>query len=109
MNFNLTKVGGCQQEVNENDKVLWAFDVFNAQHVLKLDGPTKAKKGVPTTFVVTDGPTGKPVGGASVGGKTTRTDGTVTITFGAKGKKGLKATLDGSIRSNQVTVNVEVY
>ncbi|KAJ7686305.1 hypothetical protein B0H17DRAFT_1072243 [Mycena rosella] len=107
LNFRFTPVGGCQQEVKENDDILWAFDAFNAQHFLKLDGPTKAKEGVLATFVVTDGMTGESIEGATVDGKTTGVDGTVVITFRARGKHGLKATLEGSIRSNEV--NVKVY
>ncbi|KAF7345399.1 Surface cell-adhesion protein [Mycena venus] len=106
LNFNLTQVGGCQQEVNGTDHILWAFDAFNAKHFLKLDGPTEVKKGVPATFVVTDGKTEDFVEGASVHGKTSGANGAVVITFGTKGVEGLKATLDGSIRSNRVDVKV---
>jgi hypothetical protein len=73
---------------------------------LKLDGPAKAKKGVPTTFVVTDGMTGAAVAGATVHGETSGADGKVVITFGAKGTHGLKAKMEGSIRSNKVDVVV---
>ncbi|KAJ6549269.1 hypothetical protein DFH09DRAFT_1169427 [Mycena vulgaris] len=106
LNFQLTPVGGCQQEVNKNGDILWAFDAFNAQHFLKLEGPTKAKEGVPATFVVTDGMTVEPVEGATVDGETTGVDGTVVITFRARGMQRLKATMEGSIRSNQVNVKV---
>ncbi|KAJ7270540.1 hypothetical protein C8J57DRAFT_1322026 [Mycena rebaudengoi] len=106
LNFQFTPVGGCQQEVNKKDDILWAFDAFNAQHFLKLDGPAKAKKGVPATFVVIDGITGEPVEGATVHGETTGTDGTVAITFGSRGKRGLKAKMEGSVRSNLVSVKV---
>ncbi|KAJ7442737.1 hypothetical protein B0H11DRAFT_490674 [Mycena galericulata] len=107
LDFQFTPVGGCQQEVNENDHILWAFDAFNAQHFLKLDGPREAKEGVPAVFVVTDGMTGESVEGATVDGETTGVDGTVVITFRARGVQGLKATMEGSIRSNRV--NVKVY
>ncbi|KAJ7348453.1 hypothetical protein DFH08DRAFT_778964 [Mycena albidolilacea] len=107
LNFQFTPVGGCQQEVNAGDHILWAFDAFNAQHFLKLEGPKKAKRGVPTNFTVTDGMTGEAVEGATVNGVTSNAGGVVRIALGKKGLHGLKATLDGSIRSNQV--QVEVY
>jgi hypothetical protein len=107
LNFQFTPVGGCQQEVNRNDDILWAFDAFNAEHFLKLDGPAKVKKGVPATFVVTDGTTGAAVQGATVHGQTSGVDGKVVITFKADGVHGLKAKKDGSIRSNKVEVKVD--
>jgi hypothetical protein len=93
--------------VNSGDHILWAFDAFNAQHFLKLEGPKKAKRRVPTNFTVTDGMTGEAVEGAIVNGATSNAGGIVRIALGKKGLHGLKATLDGSIRSNQV--QVEVY
>ncbi|KAK7018362.1 surface cell-adhesion protein [Favolaschia claudopus] len=107
LNFVFTPVGGCQQEVKPEDHILWAFDAFNAEHFLKLMGPKIAKKGIPTEFFVTDGATsGVPVAGASVHSETSGTDGSVKVTFRKKGRHGLKATKDGSIRSNQVFVEV---
>ncbi|KAJ7051790.1 hypothetical protein C8F01DRAFT_922368, partial [Mycena amicta] len=110
LNYAFTPVGGCQQEINHpaTDEVLWAFDAFNAAHFLKLKGPKTARKGVPTRFTVTDGSTGLPVAGVAldVSGATTGADGKVLVTFGKPGLHGLKATLEGSIRSNQVEVQV---
>ncbi|KAF7341699.1 Surface cell-adhesion protein [Mycena sanguinolenta] len=106
LNFKFTPVGGCQQEVDTTDHILWAFNAFNAKHFLKLVGPTKAKKNIPTKFVVTDGMTGDPVQGATVDGGTSNARGVVIITFGKEGTHGLKATMDGSIRSNQLQVDV---
>ncbi|KAK7017673.1 surface cell-adhesion protein [Favolaschia claudopus] len=94
LNFVFTPVGGCQQEVKPEDHILWAFDAFNAEHFLELVGPKIAKKGVPTKL------------GALVHGETSDSDGAAKVTFGRKGKHGLKATKDGSIRSNQVFVQV---
>ncbi|KAJ7231165.1 hypothetical protein B0H12DRAFT_1146858 [Mycena haematopus] len=106
LNFQFTSVGGCQQEVNAGDHILWAFNAFNAKHFLKLVGPRNATQNAPTKFVVTDGMTGDPVEGATVDGETSNAIGVVIITFGKKGPHGLKATMDGSIRSNQLRVDV---
>ncbi|KAF7304112.1 Surface cell-adhesion protein [Mycena indigotica] len=110
INFQFTPVGGCQQEITHplTDKVLWAFDAFNAAHFLSLAGPLVAKKGVPTTFLVTDGSTGAAVAGAAVdaSGASSGADGKVVVTFGKAGLHSLKATLEGSVRSNKVDVLV---
>ncbi|KAF8172977.1 hypothetical protein K438DRAFT_1728644 [Mycena galopus ATCC 62051] len=107
LNFRFTPVGGCQQEVNVGDHILWAFDAFNAQHFLKLSGPSQAKHGVATEFIVTDGMTGKPVEGATVDRETSDIRGVVRIRFENKGVESLKATKNGSIRSNRVGVDVD--
>jgi hypothetical protein len=106
LNFQLPLVGGCQQEVNEDDHILWAFDAFNAKHFLKLKGPKVAKNNTPVKYIVTDGKTGYPVKGATVNDATSDANGVATVTFGKTGLHGLKAQLQGSIRSNQVNTEV---
>jgi hypothetical protein len=106
LNFAFTPVGGCQQEVKKTDSILWAFDAFSKSHFLKLAGPKLAKKGRPVTVIVTDGATGNPISGASVGGKSTGTDGKATLTFGKVGLQRLKAEEPNSIRSNALEVLV---
>lgn len=106
MNFALTDVGGCQQQVEQHDEVLWAFDGFSKAHFLKLTGPKTTKVNKPTTFVVTDGNTGQAIQGATVNGQTSGADGKVTVTFGTVGVNGVKAEKSDSIRSNKVEVKV---
>ena len=106
LNYHFTSVGGCQQEVRANDKVLWAFDASSKKHFLKLTGPSNARKGQSVTLTVTDGKNGKPVAGASVAGKTTDANGKVTVTFDKKGGHSYKAEKDDSIRSNALDIVV---
>jgi hypothetical protein len=105
-NYEFTPVGGCQQRVHLGDQVLWAFDAFNAAHFLKLAGPATIRAGRPFTVLVTDGRTGEPISGATVGGQTTGTDGTATLTLSARGPHRLKAERSDSIRSNAIHVLV---
>lgn len=103
LDFQFTPVGGCQQQVKNGDHVLWAFDAFNKQHFLKLDGPVLVKSGVPATFTVTDGATGNPIEGATVGGPgVSGVGGEVQVVFHSLGKRSLKAERNDSIRSNRV-------
>jgi hypothetical protein len=105
LNFQFTPVPGCQQEVERDDNVLFAFNAFNAVHFLKLTGPHTANLHTPVTLTVTDGQTGSPVAGANVNGKTSDTNGHVVLTF-TLGLKQLKAEKSDSIRSNRVTILV---
>ena len=112
LNFEFTPVGGCQQEVNANDEILFAFDAFNANAFLKLTGPATAFHGRPAFFTVTDGQTGKPVAGATVdaglgsSGGTSDDNGQILVFFAVTGPREVKAMKPGAIRSNQVVVQV---
>ncbi|KLO20642.1 hypothetical protein SCHPADRAFT_816535 [Schizopora paradoxa] len=107
VNFQFTAVGGCQQEVRPGQKVLWAFNAFNVTAFLDLTGPTVVKRGQTTTFEVIDGESGKPVAGAEVGGQLTDATGHVQLTFSKAGETSLKATKEGTIRSNALNVFAE--
>jgi len=101
-------VVGCQQEVKHNDDILFAFDVFNAEHLLRLTGPEIVQVGITVVFTVTGGNTGIPVAGADVDGYTSDDNGNVIVTF-TKSQAGvvvLKADKSGSIRSNKLVVLV---
>lgn len=106
VNYQFTPVGGCQQIVHRGEEVLWAFNAFNAEHFLKLK---KGKHGS-DTVLVTDGMTGEPIEGATVGpvnngpGVTTNAHGEATLTFANPGKHRVKAERAGSIRSNSVVI-----
>ncbi|KAK7692918.1 hypothetical protein QCA50_004556 [Cerrena zonata] len=105
LGFQFTPVGGCQQEVKQGDEVLWAFDAFNKQYFLKLDGPAVVKAGIPATFTVIDGATGDPIQGATVAGNghsgVTDVSGKAQLVFQARGPRFLKAERSDSIRSNR--------
>ena len=106
INYQYAAVGGCQEIVQAGHEVLWAFDAFSKEQLLKLTGPATAPMGKPVTVRVTDGSTGAPVAGATVGGQKTDAQGNAQITFTTKGDHPLKAEHPSSIRSNAVHVNV---
>lgn len=106
INYSYVAVGGCQELVQAGNDVLWAFDAFSEEQLLKLTGPATAPMGKPVTVRVTDGSTGAPVQGATVGGQNTGAQGNAQITFTTRGDHTLKAEHPKSIRSNAVHVNV---
>jgi hypothetical protein len=106
LNFTPSQVGGCQQQVQNGDDVLFAYDFFSKAHLLKLAGPGSANTGEAVRVTVTDGQNGTPVAGASVGGQVTGPDGGATLTFTSTGVHPLKAESPDSVRSNTVAVCV---
>lgn len=115
-------MGGCQQETKEQDEVLWAYDAFNSKSFLELseslDGLPgnwigHGRVGTPKSFIVFHGNGSlralrpDPIQGAEVGGVVTDVDGMAVINFAVPGTYTLKATKEGSIRSNAVTVIVD--
>jgi hypothetical protein len=87
--------------------VLWAFDGFSKQHVLRLVGPGAATTGQAVSVRVTDGQDGSSVAGANVRGSLTGPDGRATVTFPQKGIYRLKAERADSIRSNALVLCVD--
>ena len=71
-NFESSMVGGCQQRVGTGDEVLWVYDAFSKAQALNLTGPTSARTGQSFSVQATNGATGAPLAGASVGGQLTR-------------------------------------
>ncbi|KAI4160699.1 MAG: hypothetical protein LQ342_005538 [Letrouitia transgressa] len=107
LNYQFTSVGGCQQEVQAGDHILWAFDAFNKAYFLKVTPSVlTVKKGSSRTVTVTDGMTGTAISGALIGGVTTGADGKATLNFPKKGLFTYKATKSDSIRSNGLVVIV---
>jgi hypothetical protein len=101
-NFQFTPVGGCQFETVNGDNVLWAFNAFNAVHFLDLTGPEVVEVGKTYELTVTDGSTGEPVEGATVGTATSNSAGLVTLTAPAHpGATAFKANAPDSIRSQR--------
>lgn len=118
VNYTTANVGGCQFQLAPGSEVLWAYNYFNLKHLLNLSGPSSVEAGVPFTVHVTDGQTGEPISGASIGedvngvattipsSPATNSDGNATITLSHTGGIKLKATRPESVRSNGLTVNV---
>jgi len=77
--------------------VLWAFDAFSKNYVLKVS-PAEliVKRGDTRSVTVTDGMSGVPIAGAVIDGVTTDAIGVATLTFPTKG--GLVIRLRGMIR-----------
>jgi len=86
-----TDVGGCQVQVHDGDRVLWAYDAFHERGFLKLTAPT-------TTVVVNQplrvtvsraygekNPQFVPVGGMTVAPVTTAANGVQTVDLNAAG------------------------
>jgi hypothetical protein len=103
-NWHASNVGGCQQEVQNGDQVLFGFDFFSKSHFLELSGPATAQVGQPVSLKVVDGQDNSAISGASVGGTTTAADGTASVTYTAPGVVRLKADRSDSIRSNELDV-----
>jgi hypothetical protein len=111
LNYTPVNVGGCQQQVQTGDEVLFGFDFFSSdptvpsKPLLRLSGPPKAAVGTQVTLTVTQG-FGPPFAGASVVGSQTAADGTATVAFPSPGLVQLKAEALGAIRSNAVAICV---
>ena len=97
LNFDLTPVGGCQQDVKQDDEISFAFDAFNSNSFLKLTGlPIVLALNFPIILTVT---------GATVNGATTDANRKVSVIFTQVGTQEVKATKPAA-RSNQITVHV---
>jgi hypothetical protein len=118
VNYTTAGVGGCQFQLAAGSEVLWAYNYFNLSQLLSLSGPANVNVGTPFTVHVTDGQTGQPVSGAAIGAltagvtatsassPTTDAAGNATITLTQTGAEALKATREGSVRSQALTVCV---
>ncbi len=110
VNYVPAAVGGCQITLAAGDEAIWAFDFFNAdfstKYFLKITGQSTVEVGEPATVTVTNGETGAPVAGATVGGAETNASGVATVTYSASALQTLKAEKAGAIRSNALTLCV---
>jgi hypothetical protein len=118
VNETTSAVGGCQIALVPGSEVLWAYNYFNLPHRLRLSGPASVGVGMPFAVHVTDGQTGEPLSGASIGqlvsgvttaipsSSTTDASGSATVTLAHTGVSTLKATRAESVRSNGLTVCV---
>jgi hypothetical protein len=107
LNWAFADTGGCGQHVNPGDDVVFAYEDFEASPLLRLSGPGTATTGENVKFSVVDGLTSAPQAGVTVGGATTGTDGTATLSFAQRGIYRLKADKPGAIRSNTVVLCVD--
>ena len=108
VNYKDTDLGGCQQQIKSTDDIVFAYDSFGKPK-LKLTGPRTATAGRSFVVKVIDGQAGKPFKNAKVGGAKTNAKGLARITFSHAGRRGLKASATGAVRSNQVKVHVSAH
>ncbi len=95
--------GGCGVALKNGDTVLWAlFD--ETRPALRLIAPASARIGRSFVVRVVDGATGKGLAGARVGGAMTDSSGKAKLTLRSVGKRILRATKSGTVRSNSQTV-----
>jgi hypothetical protein len=100
-----SSLGACAEAVSTGDDVLFAYGT-GTEPLLKLNGPSTAAPGAPVTVKVTTWD-GSPVADASVEGHASGTDGAVVVgPYDARGNHDLKASKDGTIRSNRLRVCV---
>jgi hypothetical protein len=98
-------LGACGDPISSGDDVLFAYAV-GTEPLLKLTGPSTAAPGAAVTVRVTTWD-GSPVAGASVEGHASGADGAVVVgPYDARGNHDLKASKDGTIRSNRLRVCV---
>jgi hypothetical protein len=122
INWKFSNAGGCQEETKPGDHVLWAYDAFNADHILQLSPNANftsekgtGSLGLRKKLYVRDGLTGKPVENVTVqtlgksrdiGGGATVSDenGVALVDLSVNGTYYFKATKQKSITSNLVTI-----
>lgn len=107
INGNDAELGGCQQQVERGDEVLYAYDAFGKKHILLLSGPAATRVGKRLSVKVVDGRTGAAVKGARVRGKRTNAKGVVRMRFRSRGVKRLKARHPDAVRSNRIRIKVQ--
>jgi hypothetical protein len=104
-NWAVAQLGGCADPIATGDEVLYAYGT-GTEPLLKLTAPEQARPGAAFEATVTDGATGAPVVGATVGGATTSADGKARVTLSERGLRALKAEKPGTVRSNRAQVCV---
>jgi hypothetical protein len=106
LNYRDTDAGGCQVQVKSGDQVLVAYDSFGKRK-LRLTGDNGSRSREVFALFVLDGVTGDRVAGATVGGKTTNSQGRVLLRITKRGLYRFKATAPESIRSNSWKVRIK--
>lgn len=106
LNYRDTDAGGCQVQVRTGDQVLVAYDSFGKRK-LRLTGDNGSRSREVFALFVLDGVTGDRVAGATVGGKTTNSQGRVLLRITKRGLYRFKATAADSVRSNAWKVRIK--
>jgi hypothetical protein len=105
-NGQFASLGACSDESRTGDDVLFAY-ADGSETLLQLSGPTQGTPGGSVTLKVSNAANGAPVAGASVGGRTSGSDGTVSVgPLASAPHVDFKAFKPGAIRSNRLTVCV---
>jgi hypothetical protein len=105
-NGAFAQLGACADDSRNGDHVLFAYG-DGTEQLLELSGPTRARPGESVRLRVSDAGSHAAVAGATVAGRVTGADGTVTVgPLTARGNNDFKATRTGAIRSNRVRVCV---
>jgi hypothetical protein len=104
-NEQSASTGSCGQALKPGDRVLYAYGT-GGETLLALAGHHTARPGSIVSLRVTDAATGKPVAGASVGGRLSGPDGKLVLGPLTRGRHAEKAAKAGSIRSNRAEVCV---
>ncbi len=106
INGQPSNFGACSEPISAGDDVLFAYSMYGDQ-LLGLTGATTIAPGQTASLKVKDLGTAAAVAGATVDGRTSGADGTVTVgPYTTLGDHKLKATKTGSVRSNAVDVCV---
>jgi len=105
-NGQFASVGSCGDPIAAGDRVLFAY-TDGSEPLLALSGRATAPPGGSVTVKVTNAGNGAAISGASVGGRTTRADGTAVVgPLTQRGDQDLKASKPGTVRSNRLRVCV---
>ncbi len=106
VNDSQLETGGCQRLVRAGDNVLWVFDAFNKDGLLRASGPESATTDQPFQVRATD-TNGTPQQGATIGSATTDGGGLATLRYSTPGIYRLKAEKPRYVRSRAITVCVD--
>ena len=106
LNWRFSELGGCQQQVRAGDDILFAYDYFSKELLLRLRGPRRVREGRVFRMRVTDGPTGDPVRGARVLNRRTNARGYVRLRVVGPGVLLVKAEHPNGVRSNGIPLRV---
>jgi len=100
-------IGGCRQQVQTGDDVLWAYVESQDTVFLKVTPSTATvKKGGSVTFTITDGLTGKVQPSATIHDVKANSKGQVVVSYPTTGYFPFKAKETGTVRSELVKVTV---
>lgn len=107
LNFEYIQVGGCQQQVEQGDQILFAYNVAKKSDFLQLKlSQETIPVGIPLTVIVADARTGAPISDATVAHQITDADGQAIIIFRRPGSEKLQAEHPDAVRWNTIFISV---